>query len=165
MKQLRVYLDTSIISFMDAGDAPEKRQATEEFFEFYVKLGLYDIFISDLVVAELEATRDTVKRKRLLNILNSYPIDYVQIQESEEIKFLTALYIQKGIMPANKEADALHVAISTVNEIDVLLSWNYHHLANVVRERRIVAENALHNYWHNLRILTPFELIGLRDEN
>lgn len=58
------------------------------------------------------------------------------------------------------EADALHVAIATVNQMDVLLSWNYQHLANVNREKRIIAENMNNNYWHNLRIITPLELIG-----
>lgn len=48
--------------------------------------------------------------------------------------------------------------------IDVLLSWIYKHLANIFRERRIIAENVIHNYWHNLRILTLLELIGKDDE-
>jgi len=64
----------------------------------------------------------------------------------------------------NKEADALHAAIATVNQMDIFLSWNYRHLANVFRERRVLAENMLLNFTHTFRIITPFELIGGEDE-
>ena len=37
MKKLRIYLDTSVISFMFADDAPEKRDVTREFFERVVR--------------------------------------------------------------------------------------------------------------------------------
>ena len=33
MKKLRIYLDTSVINFLFADDAPEKRDATVEFFK------------------------------------------------------------------------------------------------------------------------------------
>jgi len=55
--------------------------------------------------------------------------------------------------------DALHVAISTVNKIDYLVSWNYKHLANVNREKNIIAINLQYNYLNPLRICTPLELL------
>ena len=55
--------------------------------------------------------------------------------------------------------DALHVAFCTVNKIDYLVSWNYKHLANVNREKKITAINIQYNYLHPLRICTPLELI------
>jgi len=36
MKKLSIYLDTSVINFIYADDAPEKRDATKDFFERYV---------------------------------------------------------------------------------------------------------------------------------
>jgi len=33
MKKLRIYLDTSVINFLFADDAPEKRDLTAEFFK------------------------------------------------------------------------------------------------------------------------------------
>ena len=48
MKRLRVYLDTSVINFLYADDAPEKRDITLDFFE--TRLHVYDVSISDVVL-------------------------------------------------------------------------------------------------------------------
>ena len=60
MKKLKVYLDTSIISFMYADDSLEKQSITREFFEKY--LTVYDVYISDLVLTEIESTRNAILR-------------------------------------------------------------------------------------------------------
>lgn len=36
MKKLKIYLDTSVISFVYASDAPEKQNVTKEFFAQYL---------------------------------------------------------------------------------------------------------------------------------
>ena len=66
MKKLKMYLDTSIISFVYADDAPEKQSITLEFFEKY--LSVYDVYISDLVVTEIENTQETSLRKKFMAI-------------------------------------------------------------------------------------------------
>ena len=38
MKKLKIYLDTSIISFLYADDAPEKQSITVEFFKKYLSV-------------------------------------------------------------------------------------------------------------------------------
>ncbi|MBI4723317.1 MAG: hypothetical protein HY769_10070 [Candidatus Stahlbacteria bacterium] len=55
--------------------------------------------------------------------------------------------------------DAMHIAIATINEIDILLSWNYKHLANINKERMILAINLLAGYTKPLRMITPMEVI------
>ena len=54
----------------------------------------------------------------------------------------------------------LHVAICTVNEVDVLVSWNFRHLANVHRERRIAMVNESWGYVYPLRIASPPEVMN-----
>ena len=49
MKKLQIYLDTSIISHLNADDAPDMRDITIEFFNNYVKTGKYDVFISPII--------------------------------------------------------------------------------------------------------------------
>jgi hypothetical protein len=61
-----------------------------------------------------------------------------------------------------KREDALHVAHATVHGLDILLSWNFKHLANVRREGLIAAMNQQEGYWHALRLLSPLEV---EDEN
>lgn len=42
MKKLKVYIDTSIISFLFAEDAPEYMRITRDFFENYLLEVLYE---------------------------------------------------------------------------------------------------------------------------
>ena len=46
-----------------------------------------------------------------------------------------------------------------VHEIDYLVSWNYKHLANVNRKKKVLAVNVANNYLKPIRIITPIELI------
>ena len=52
----------------------------------------------------------------------------------------------------------MHVAYATVCKMDILLSWNFKHLANVNKEARILAVNDGEGYNHSLRLLSPLEV-------
>ena len=64
-------------------------------------------------------------------------------------------------MPARKTEDAFHLAVAVFHSMDVLASWNYQHLANVNKERRVVAVCQELGYWYPMRLTTPFEVMGL----
>ena len=53
--------------------------------------------------------------------------------------------------------DARHVAIATVEQVGLIVSWNFKHLANYRRETRFNAVNLLQGY-RPVRILSPMEL-------
>ena len=61
-----VYLDTSVPSAYYDDRHPERQQLTREFWS---KLATYDVFISQLVLTELEGMKDDKKKKRLLSLL------------------------------------------------------------------------------------------------
>ena len=155
-----IYLDTSVINFLFAHDAPEKKEITVDFFDNFVKLGIYDTYITEYVIAEINQTTDNEERKRLLKIVEDYPIQILPVDKVEEIGLLAQNYLDNGIMPPKKLFDALHVAFCVVSKIDYLVSWNFKHLANINRERRILAKNYELGYIHPLRIITPTELTG-----
>jgi len=48
MNKLKIYLDTSVINFLFADDAPEFKEITKDFFEKYITE--YDVYISDIVI-------------------------------------------------------------------------------------------------------------------
>jgi len=161
MKRLKIYLDTCIINFLFADDAPLLRDATIDFFENSVKMGKYEVYISDIVVAEIEATKNLEKRTKLLNVLTAYPmIRFVTEKMSPEIVRLADLYLQHGAIPLKSQADAFHLAIAVVNQMDILLTWNYKHLANVNRKHQVTPINLANNYLHPLDIVTPLEVIN-----
>ena len=53
MKNLSVYLDTSVINFLFADDSPERKAITIDFFDNFIQTGIYETYISDVVIAEI----------------------------------------------------------------------------------------------------------------
>ncbi len=123
-KQLKIYLDTSVINFLFADDALEKKEITIEFFERYIKSAVYEPFISQFVEDEINQTDDETKKDQLLNVIGEYDLNYLPVNNNDEIEKLVSAYLKEQIVPQNKLLDALHVAISTINHIDFLVSWN-----------------------------------------
>ena len=75
-----------------------------------------------------------------------------------EVEALAELYLSRDAMPPAKINDAIHVAFATVHEMDILLSWNFKHLANVNKEARVSALNAEAGYRRGLRLTSPLEV-------
>jgi len=164
MKKATIYLDTSVINFLYADDAPEKKAITIEFFQNYVKKDFYDTYISPVVMDEINKTNDAQKRSKLLKVIKDFKLKVIDISYySKEIESLTKLYIEYKIIPEKKLEDALHLAISTIFEIDIFLSWNYKHLANVNKERKIMSVNMLEGYTKSFKMVTPMEVVYEED--
>lgn len=159
--RLKVYLDTSVPNFLFAVDSPEKMEVTKDLFENFLRTSIYRSFISPVVIAEIEETKELDKKERLLNVFKEYPIEFLDYSESEEkeIQELADKYIENKIIPEKKVSDAFHIAICVVKGIDYLVSWNYKHLANINKENRIRIVNLELGYRHDLRIITPLELV------
>jgi len=154
-------LDTSVPNFLFAEDSPEKREVTVDLFENFIKPSVYRAFISPVVLAEVEDTTDIDKRRKLIDVFEQYPIELLELTDNEEneIQELADKYVEARIIPERKIADALHIAICVIHNMDYLVSWNYKHLANVNREQRIRLLNWNLGYRVDLRIITPLELV------
>jgi predicted nucleic acid-binding protein len=155
----RIYLDTSVISHLFHEDAPESQAATVELFENAIAPRVYDVFISGLVVDELRRTNDAERRKALLDVIPRYGLTLLP-EGTEEIDRLAQCYMDHGIIPADKIEDALHVAYATVFEMDILVTWNYRHLAKVKTATLIALVNSAEGYARPLRLLTPLEVLA-----
>lgn len=159
MRKLKIYLDTSIISFVYADDAPEKQSITVEFFSEYVNK--YDVSISSLVVAEIESTKDLELRRKLLDVIEEYDIKVLTIKvEDEDIVYsLARKYIKEKVIPSGKFEDALHIAICVYYRFDILLSWNFRHLANIKKQIQVNSINIKAGYSKELFLFNPMEVI------
>jgi hypothetical protein len=161
MKKLRVYLDTSIINFLYETDSPDLRRATEVFFENIVVKDKIDTFISNIVIDEINNTKNENKKELLLKTFEKYDNIKTLVAENEifnEIGFLGENYIKNGIIPEKKLADSLHIAYTTVFQMDILLSWNFQHLANINKERQIIILNKTLGYNYPFRMTNPLEV-------
>ena len=65
-----------------------------------------------------------------------------------------------GVIPARYRDDAMHVALAVLNNLDVVVTWNMKHLANVRRIEGINRTNAAMRL-PLIRIHTPEEVIEL----
>jgi predicted nucleic acid-binding protein len=59
--------------------------------------------------------------------------------------------------------DAQHIATATVSHADVLVSWNFKHIVNLLRIRAYNAVNLKYGY-PLLEIRTPQEVINYGEE-
>jgi len=71
---------------------------------------------------------------------------------------LANLYIKDKIIPEKKKEDALHIAISTVYDCDILLSWNFKHLANIKKQITVNSVNQNEGFLKKLNLLSPLEV-------
>lgn len=59
---------------------------------------------------------------------------------------------------ALKQSDAQHIAVATINEAGVLVSWNFKHIVNLQRIRTYNQVNERQGY-RPLEIRTPREVL------
>jgi rRNA-processing protein FCF1 len=59
-----IYLDTSVINFLFADDAAEKKTITMDLFDNFIKKETYNTFISNFVIEEINNTEDNEKRDK-----------------------------------------------------------------------------------------------------
>jgi hypothetical protein len=56
---------------------------------------------------------------------------------SSEVRDLARILVNKGALPPKTEADALHIAVAAVHNIDLLLTWNCRHIDNPTMKPKI----------------------------
>ncbi len=156
MKTLRIYLDTSVISFLYTEDSPDFRRVTEEFFAVYAQRN--ELYGSDVLLREIAADPVEDRRERHLRTLVDCNVAILPQDRDDEVIRLAEAYVRHEVVPVPKRNDALHVAYATVFELDVLLSWNFKHLANLRREARFTVVNQAEGYWRSPRIVSPLEV-------
>ena len=86
---------------------------------------MYDLCTSELVLNEA-ARGDAVAADQRLQILAGLPL----IPTTDTVTALAKSLIKGGLLPDQAGADAMHLAIATVDDADILLTWNCRHLAN-----------------------------------
>jgi predicted nucleic acid-binding protein len=145
----KIYLDTTIISALFDIRTPERMAQTKQFWE---TINDYDVFISELVVDEIKAATQPLQDMMLNELLN-----FTSLTITDEVKHLANVYIENGIFPEKYVDDALHTALASINQVGILLSWNFTHLVKVKTRRMVSLINTIHNCIP-IEIITPPEL-------
>jgi hypothetical protein len=146
----RIYIDTSVIGGC----------FDDEFYES--SLLLYDKFVKGdyiAVIAELTRAELSSAPEKVRNLFNKIPVNNIEnVDLSKDALELARLYINDKVISISKLADAEHIAIATINKVDVLVSWNFKHIVNLERIRGYNSVNLKEGY-SILEIRTPKEVV------
>jgi len=153
----RVYIETSIISYLIAWPSPNVVMAASQEITcnwWEARRSHYELFVSELVV--LEASRgDQDAAKRRLEKLEGI----AQLEVTPEALSLAKRLVDEGALPTKAFDDATHLAVTAINEIDYLLTWNCRHLDNAEKKSMMRKVCATAGY-SCPEICTPQELMG-----
>jgi len=157
MRRAKIYLDTSVISFYFADDAPEKMPITRKFFDEVLPKDNYEVCLSTLVLEELEKTLNVDHRVKMLTFTGELHAQIFTL--TEEINRISKQFIEEGYIPAKYKEDAVHLAFSLFYNVDYIVSWNFKHIVRP-RTKDAVRIIAIKEGLKELKILTPEEVIA-----
>lgn len=154
MRQLKLYLDTSILNFTLGGAEPPRVAATQTLLR-QLQAHIFSGYISAVVVQEVLAAPEP-KRSDLIRIIETHRLSVLELDAAAEA--LAHQYVVHRVVPKRYDNDARHIAIAVVNNLDVIVSWNFRHMVNVKARLAVNGINRLEGY-HEIEIVTPEEVI------
>jgi hypothetical protein len=154
MRTLKVYLETTLFNFYVDEDRGDAHLDTVKLFR-EIADGKYKAYSSDYVVDELEQA-PAEKRERMLNIFAEY--DITVLEPDTEASRLANLYVAQGVVSQKYRTDGLHIAIATVNGLDMIISMNFEHIVKRKTIKMTGAINTLNGY-QAIEIYSPMEVI------
>ena len=152
----RVYLETSVVSYLVGRLSRDvvvlgNQELTREWWAN--RRRGYDLFISEVVLAEAALGDEELARQRL-----AICGDLRLLAVTDAAEHLAPLLLRATAMASNAETDVLHIAVAAVHGMDYLLSWNCRHIANATIRRAIDNQCRASGYEPPV-ICTPQELI------
>ena len=154
MRALRVYADTCV--FGGALDN-EFHLPTRQFFD-EVRRGSFHLIVSALVRDELGEAPSQVTELfgEMLEWTTVVPIsaDALDLQQA---------YLDAGILTPRWADDALHVAMATVTDCSLIVSWNFKHIVHFEKIPQYNAMNAKYGC-RPLAIYSPLEVLHYDNE-
>lgn len=143
-------MDTSVFGgFFDS----EFKEWTKPLFE-RIKNGEFTVLLSTMLDEEIEFAPKNIK-----NLLANLDDNFTEfLKDNDEAVNLATEYIDEKVVGKTSYADCLHIALATIYQADLLVSWNFKHIVNVERIRGYNSIN-LKNGYKQLDIRSPRELM------
>jgi hypothetical protein len=119
MKILRVYVDTSVLG---GCFDPEFEVWSKGLLEDF-RLRRFRPVLSEVTAAEVMPAPEPV-RDVYAELLD---LGAEVLPVTAEALNLRKEYLERGVLGSRFENDMLHIALATIGEVDVLVSWNFRH--------------------------------------
>ena len=152
-EKMKIYCETSFWSWLVSRpstnpDHAVKQAWTRKWWEEIAPK--CDVYVSGYVVEEASRGDQSESDKRLDAIMKCLVLDGA----TAEVKSLASKLIEFHAVPEKEVADAYHIATAAVYGMDVLLTWNCRHMANLHALPRTAAVLGKAGYFCP-KILTP----------
>jgi hypothetical protein len=92
----------------------------------------HELFTSQVVLDEIAGGEAAMAEQRLA-LMGGITV----ARATDEVEALTQSILDSGVLPASADRDAAHIALATVHEMDILLSWNCRHIANAIIQAKL----------------------------
>jgi predicted nucleic acid-binding protein len=156
MMKKRIYIETTVVSYLTAKPSRDimvagHQDATRELWpDLSTK---YETYVSALVFQEAKRGDPSQADIRLAAI-NPFPM----LDIDDEARALAEKIILRRGVPAEYPEDALHIAVASVNGIEVVVTWNFAHLNNPFT-RKMVRQIVEGEGYECPEICSPEELL------
>ena len=153
MRIPKVYLETTLFNYYFDEDR-DAHADTVAFFE-ECAAGKFEPYTSGYVINELDdAPMD--KREKMLALIGKYNITVLSINDKSDE--LALKYIAEGALAQGSLIDASHIAVATVNDLDMIISLNFRH---IVKEKTIKLTSIINTLsgYRAVEINSPMEVI------
>ena len=149
MKKPRIYIDTSVIGgCFDAEFSAWSNGLMEDF-----AAGTFVPILSDVVAAEVQDAPEAVRNQYEALLRGEH--EFVLV--TEEVINLADAYQRRDILTPKFYDDGLHIALASVAEADLLVSWNFRHIVRFDKIRMFNSVNLEQGY-KPLTIYSPREV-------
>ena len=153
-KKLKLYLDTSVISYLLQEDVPEKMEITNHLWRLFEERK-YELYLSDVTMKEISKCPEP-KRSQLIRHLND--VEYTLVEVTDDVLDIAEQLVSMKILPAKCYDDCQHIAVAVECGCDCIVSWNFKHIVNIRTIRGVRAITNLKGY-KSIEILNPSVLL------
>ncbi len=158
MRTQKIYLETTLFNFYFDEDRGFAHESTRTLFN-EIAAGKYEAFTSAVVVEEL-AKAPPAKYEKMSRLITQYDITTVAL--TDEADRLADIYVAEGVIPQKYRTDGLHIALATVNDLEMIISMNFQHIVKRKTVKMTGYINAMNGY-RPIEIYSPMEVV--EDEN
>ena len=151
--KLKVYVETSFVCYLTGDATLNAKIAADQAYTrqwWETERDRCDVFASKFVVGEcgIGKPEAVTRRNKFVTSIPRVAVD------DRAVAALAAQLIAGHALPEKETTDALHIAAASVAGMDVLLTWNCRHMANLhtlPKTRKIIEKAGYHCPW----IMTP----------
>ena len=155
----RIYIETTLFNYYYDDERGFAHESTRVLINEIADCK-YQAFTSTYVTDELEAATPE-KRDKMLSLIKQYDIKV--LAPSEEATRIANLYIQENIIPIKFRTDSLHIAVATINNLDMIISLNFKHIVKM-KTKKLTADINIKNGYKAIEIYSPMEVIDYENE-